>query len=90
VAVDGQGKLSSFFARTRFTDPSYDGQAAFQTFVMTRLSTLGAGLDAHALENPPTIGAQRDAQLLGSLVGTIEGGFHVAVDELSGTRPWRR
>jgi hypothetical protein len=82
LGLEGQRKLSVFFARTLFTEPSYEGQEAFRQALTARLGSLSQSLDAHAGENPPAIAAQRDAQLLGSLVGTIEGGFHIAVDEL--------
>ena len=82
LGLDGQQKLSAFFARTLFTDPPYEGQDVFRSALMDRLSTMTSSLDAHASENPPRVDAQRNAQLLGSLVGTIEGGFHVAVREM--------
>ncbi len=82
LGLEGQKVLSEFFARTLFTKPSYEGQEAFRTSVMSRLDTLQKALELHANESPPTAESKRQARLLGSLVGSLEGGFQVAVDEL--------
>lgn len=50
---------------------------------MKRLGDLKSGLDAYANASPPPADAKRQARLLGSLVGALEGGFQVAVDELN-------
>ncbi|RKH69030.1 hypothetical protein [Corallococcus llansteffanensis] len=81
--LDGQKKMSEFFTRTLFSPPDFPGQDAFRQNVMSRLESMGAGLAEHATENPPSQGAKRDARLMGSLVGALEGGFQVAVDELN-------
>jgi len=82
LTIDGQQQMSIFFARTLFSPPAYEGQDTFRESLLKRMASLGNSLDRYALANPPPIAAQRDAQLLGSLVGTVEGGFHIAVDEL--------
>ncbi|AGC46985.1 hypothetical protein MYSTI_05709 [Myxococcus stipitatus DSM 14675] len=84
LGLDGQKKMSEFFARTLFSPPQdYPGGDAFRQNVMQRLETMNAGLAQHANENPPSQEAKRSARLMGSLVGSLEGGFQVAVDELN-------
>ncbi|MFY1828408.1 hypothetical protein ACN47A_20960 [Myxococcus fulvus] len=84
LGLDGQKKMSEFFARTLFSPPQdYPGADAFRQNVMQRLETMNAGLAQHANENPPSQDAKRSARLMGSLVGSLEGGFQVAVDELN-------
>ncbi|RKG91145.1 hypothetical protein [Corallococcus terminator] len=83
LTLDGEKKMSEFFTRTLFSPPEFEGQAAFRQDVMSRLETMGAGLEEHATENPPSQDAKRDARLMGSLVGALEGGFQIAVDELN-------
>jgi len=83
IGLDGQKKLSEFFTRTLFSPPGFEGQEAFRKDVMKRLGDLQKGLDASANASPPSTDAKRQARLLGSLVGTLEGGFQVAVDELN-------
>jgi hypothetical protein len=80
---DGQQKLSVLFARTLFTKPAYEGQDAHQAFLAQKLGNLTDTLNRYATENSPSLYAQRQARLLGGLVGTIEGGFQISVDELN-------
>ncbi len=81
---DGQKKMSEFFTRTLFSPPQdYAGSDAFRQHMMQRLQGMSDGLARHANENPPSMDAKRNARLMGSLVGAIEGGFQVSVDELN-------
>ncbi|NRD48035.1 hypothetical protein [Corallococcus exiguus] len=83
LGLDGQKKMSEFFARTLFSPPQdFEGSDAFRTNVMQRLETMNAGLAQHANENPPSQDAKRSARLMGSLVGSLEGGFQVSLDEM--------
>lgn len=82
LGLDGQRKMSEFFTRTLFSPPSFEGQDAFRQNVMSRLETMTNGLARYADVNPPPPEAKRDARLMGSLVGALEGGFQIAVDEL--------
>jgi hypothetical protein len=84
LGLDGQKKMSEFFTRTLFSPPQdFEGADAFRQNVMQRLETMNADLARHANENPPSQDAKRTARLMGSLVGSLEGGFQVAVDELN-------
>ncbi|RYZ44059.1 MAG: hypothetical protein EOO71_00890 [Myxococcaceae bacterium] len=82
LGMEGQKKMSEFFTRTLFSPPEFEGQAAFRENVMSRLASMSAGLEEHATENPPSQDAKRAARLMGGLVGALEGGFQIAVDEL--------
>jgi hypothetical protein len=82
LGLDGQKKMSEFFTRTLFSPPAYEGQDAFRQSVMTRLGAMNDDLARYANASPPPADAKRDARLMGSLVGALEGGFQVAVDEL--------
>ncbi|MFP2958693.1 hypothetical protein ACLEPN_12795 [Myxococcus sp. 1LA] len=83
VGSDGAGKLSEFFTRTLFTEPAFEGQDAFRTFITSKLGEMQAQLETHAQANPPSQDAQRLARSMGSLVGAIEGGFLLSVEELN-------
>ena len=83
LGLDGQKKLSEFFTRTLFTEPEYEGQTALREDVMRRLDSLQTALNQEANASPPSSDAKRQARLMGSLVGALEGGFQVAVDELN-------
>lgn len=84
LGLDGQKRLSEFFTRTLFSPPQdYEGAEAFRESVMERLGALQETLEARADENPPSLEAKRAARELGSLVGALEGGFQIAIDELN-------
>jgi hypothetical protein len=82
LGLHGQEVMSELFARTLFTDPEYPGQERLREILIRQLGERTRELETHAGENPPSLEAQRQARLLGSLVGAIEGGFQLAVDEL--------
>jgi hypothetical protein len=83
LGLDGQKKMSEFFTRTLFSPPSYEGQDTFRKNVMSRLDRMNDNLARYADASPPPADAKRQARLMGSLVGSLEGGFQVAVDELN-------
>ncbi|CAM4496888.1 hypothetical protein MYXA107069_20565 [Myxococcus xanthus] len=83
IGSAGAGKLSEFFTRTLFTEPSFEGQEAFHSFITSKLGDMQAQLEAEAHANPPSQDAQRLARSMGSLVGAIEGGFLLSVEELN-------
>jgi hypothetical protein len=78
----GQEKLSVLFARTLYSESPFAGQELVGEAMAADLARRGDALEAHATVNPPSIEAQREARLLGGLVGAVEGGFQIAVDEL--------
>jgi hypothetical protein len=82
LRLEGQEQLSLLFARTLYSDLQGMGQEVLQAALAADLGRRSTALEAHARTNPPSIAALREARLLGSLVGAIEGGFQVAVDEL--------
>jgi hypothetical protein len=82
ISSQSAGKLAEFFTRTLFTDPSFEGQEALHTFVVQKLGEMQRRLETEATANPPSQDAQRLARGMGSLVGAIEGGFMLAVEEL--------
>jgi hypothetical protein len=82
LTLEGQEKLGHFFGNTLFSEPSFPGQEQLQEALLGKLDELASSLDAEANANPPSIEAQERARLLGSLIGTVEGGFQFAVDEL--------
>ncbi|MCP3060361.1 hypothetical protein LXT21_16390 [Myxococcus sp. K38C18041901] len=82
ISSRSAGKLAEFFTRTLFTEPTFEGQEALQRFVGQKLGEMQKALEAEADTNPPTQEAQRLARRMGSLVGAIEGGFMLAVEEL--------
>lgn len=79
---DGAKQMSEFFARTLFTEPQFEGQERFRQDVMSRLQSMTSDLNAHATDRAPPDDVQRQARLMGSLTGALEGGFQVAIDEL--------
>ncbi|RKH33410.1 hypothetical protein D7Y13_06000 [Corallococcus praedator] len=81
--LDGQKKMSEFFTRTLFSPPEFEGQDAFRQDVMSRLQSMSTDLEQHATENPPSQDSKRAARLMGGLVGALEGGFQIAVEELN-------
>ncbi|NVJ19956.1 hypothetical protein HUW62_01720 [Myxococcus sp. AM011] len=82
IGSHGAGKLSEFFTRTLFTEPAYEGQEAFHEFVTGKLSEMQQALETQAQARSPSEETQRLARTMGSLVGAIEGGFLLAVEEL--------
>jgi hypothetical protein len=82
LGLHGQEVMSELFARTLFTEPVYPGQERLREILIRQLGERTRELDTHSGENPPSLEAQRQARLLGSLVGVVEGGFQLAVDEL--------
>ncbi len=82
LTADGQGKLSEALARTLFSEPALEGSEGLRDAVLEKMGELSETLEAEANTNPPSVESQRAARLLGSLVGTVEGGFQVAVDQL--------
>ncbi|MFY2558173.1 hypothetical protein ACN469_11115 [Corallococcus terminator] len=82
IGSQGAGKLSEFFTRTLFTEPEFEGQEALHTFVTSKLGEMLETLETQAQANPPSQDTQRLARAMGSLVGAIEGGFLLAVEEL--------
>jgi hypothetical protein len=82
LTLEGQKKLSALFARTLFSDLPVVGRDVVKASLAEDLARRSKALDAHGGSNPPPIAAQRDARLMGSLTGAVEGGFQIAVDEL--------
>ncbi|MBJ6761576.1 hypothetical protein JGU66_12445 [Myxococcaceae bacterium JPH2] len=83
LGIEGQKKMSEFFTRTLFSPPAHEGQDALRQTVMTKLGDMQKDLERHANENPPSTDSKREARLMGSLVGALEGGFQIAVEELN-------
>ncbi|WP_002639211.1 hypothetical protein [Myxococcus hansupus] len=82
VGSASAGRLSEFFTRTLFTEPPFEGQDALRSFVNTKLGDMRAALETQANANPPSQETQRLARSMGSLLGAIEGGFLLSVEEL--------
>lgn len=82
LKAEDAGKLSEFFTRTLFTEPAYEGQEVFREAVMQQLGTLQQALEQSSGMDPMPEEAERQARMLGSLVGALEVGFLLAVDEL--------
>ncbi|NVJ16829.1 hypothetical protein [Myxococcus sp. AM010] len=83
IGSEGAGRLSEFFTRTLFTEPSFEGQEELHAFITSKLGDMQTQLEAEARTNPPSQDAQRLARSMGSLVGAIEGGFLLSVEELN-------
>jgi len=84
LSLDGQKKMSEFFARTLFTEPSYPHQAEFRDAITEKMRNMEDSLNTYADTTTGDLpnSVKRDARLFGSLVGTMEGGFQIGVDEL--------
>ncbi|WP_375760992.1 hypothetical protein [Corallococcus exercitus] len=84
LSVTGQKALSTFFSRTLFSNPAVPSKDALGKSVAAKLGDLMGPLNKHANTKDGQLPAsvKRDARLLGSLVGTLEGGFHVAAENL--------
>lgn len=84
LTVAGQKTLSSFFGRAMFSDPEFPSQGALRDNVTRLLSRMTDELNQYADtpsgELPNSV--RRDARLMGSLVGSVEGGFQHALDDL--------
>jgi len=76
----GQNVLSAFLARTLF-NASYEDKVLGNSLA-GHLASLTQSLEPYMNDASPPLSAQQDAALLGSLVGTIERGFLVAVRDL--------
>ncbi|NVJ06101.1 hypothetical protein HUW63_12765 [Myxococcus sp. AM001] len=83
IGSEGAGRLSEFFTRTLFTEPSFEGQEELHAFITSKLGDMQAQLEAEKDEESPSQETQRLARSMGSLVGAIEGGFLLSVEELN-------
>ncbi len=83
LTVDAQGQLSTFFAHTLFTEPIVPSSAALRQSVLDTLSNMLAEINEVGDDTPvPPVTVKELARLMGGLVGALEGGFQLALDEL--------
>lgn len=82
ISVGKQAVLAELFANTLFSKPKPANADALRDSISATLKSLNDTLNANG-DDDPSVAMKELARTLGSLVGTLESGFQVAVDRLN-------
>lgn len=81
ISIEKQAVLAELFANTLFSKPKPANAEALRDSISATLKRLSDRLNANG-DAQPSVAMKELARTLGSLVGTLESGFQVAVDRL--------